>query len=107
MTTSLDKKETYLYGTLLALAQEQLDAIEKKIQGRLGFWGKSRMSARNHELTKFLLKIIEHKVGKGSVDPLSSLVDDLELIEADQQVWNDISADQLEYVRNVLAMSAP
>ena len=106
MSDNLDRKETYLYGTLLALVQEQLDAIDKRVSGRLGFWGRSRMSARNQTMMKFLRKIITHKISTGAIDPLTSVAIDLECIEQDNAVWDDISREQLEYVRNVLAAFA-
>ena len=35
----MDHKEHYLYGTLMALAQDQKDAINKLTTGTLGFFG--------------------------------------------------------------------
>ena len=102
MSSSLDKKEIYLYGTLLALIREQLESVDKVSGGKLGFWGKNRMQARNKEIDKFLRKIIEHKFGQGFSDPLEQILSDLELIRNDNNVWGDISTNQLEYISNIL-----
>jgi len=77
---SLDKKETYLWGTLLALVKEQLDAIDKSISGSLGFWGKSRMQARNKEMEKFLKKLVEYKVSRYGENTMEALIKDMDFI---------------------------
>ena len=77
-----DNKELYLYGTLVALFEEQVEAIDKLTDGRLGMWGKSRLGARNREIDKILDKILAHKRTKlgTSFDASSELQHDLESI---------------------------
>ena len=57
----LTHKEIYLYGTLLALAEEQGNALLKLQNQNLGFFGKSRLESRLKEIEKFFNKLIESK----------------------------------------------
>ena len=103
---SLDKKETYLWGTLLALVREQLDAINK--DSSLGFLGKSRMQSRNKAMIKFVKKLCKHKISKFGESPTfpphsDKLLQDLQFIEQDTQVWGNVDSGQLEYVSKMLA----
>jgi beta-lactamase class D len=100
----LDKKEIYLWGTLLALVKEQLEAINKTATGSLGFWGKSRIQARNKEMEKFLKKLIEHKLSCYGDDVMDALLKDIEFIKQDNQIWGDVSTSELEYIRSVLGI---
>tara|TARA_Y100000994_G_scaffold131754_1_gene107971 strand:+ start:290 stop:583 length:294 start_codon:yes stop_codon:yes gene_type:complete len=77
----MDNKELYLYGTLMALAQEQQDAISKLVTGSLGFFGKSRMQSRGREIGKSVEKVIQHKVRQGISNPQKSIINDLKSIE--------------------------
>lgn len=100
----MDKKETYLWGTLLALVREQLDAINK--YSSLGFWEKSRMQSRNKAMIKFMKKLCKYKIskfGESSTFPphLDKLLQDLQFIEQDTQEWGDVNSCQLEYVRKI------
>jgi hypothetical protein len=81
----VDKKETYLYGVLLALSREQLAAMEKAERRQLGVWGRYRAAARGDTMAKFIVKIMEHKSRDGLKDPL----DPIKAIEA-------VSVDALE-----------
>jgi hypothetical protein len=62
----MDNQELYLYGTLLALAEEQSVAMSKLARRELGWWGKGRIQSRGREIGKFLQKISNHKTSKGS-----------------------------------------
>ena len=105
MNRNLDKKETYLYGTLLALIQENLVALDKHQQGKLGFWGRARASSRNGAIDKFIKKIITHKSARGHDDPIDEMVLDLMHIQQDTQVWDGVSDDQLDMLRKLLTGS--
>ena len=105
MSRNLDKKETYLYGTLLALIQENLVAFEKHQQGKLGFWGRSRASSRNSAIDKFVQKVIDYKSAHGDDDPIGAMERDLAYIQQDSRVWDDISDDQLGMLRKLLTGS--
>ena len=98
----LDKKETYLWGTLLALVKEQLEALNKAASGSLGFWGKGRIQARNKAMEKFIKKLIEYKVSRFGEDTMDALLRDIEFIKQDNQVWGDVNLSELEYVCKVL-----
>ena len=101
----MDKKETYLYGTLLALIQDNLLAMEKHQKGKLGFWGRTRASSRNGVIDKFVQKIIDYKTNCGREDPIDDMVKDLSFIRQDAEAWNDISDEQLDMVRKLLVGS--
>ena len=102
MSRELDKKETYLYGTLIALIQDNLVALEKHRQGNLGFWGRSRASSRNSTIDKFVQKIIDHKAARGDADPIEEIVRDIAYIQLDSHVWDDVSDDALSMLRKLL-----
>ena len=78
----MDSKESYLYGTLLALADEQSVAISKLTQGSLGWWGKSRIQARGEKICDFIKKIIEYKTSQGSKNCSEEIRTDLEEIKS-------------------------
>lgn len=99
----LDKKETYLYGTLLELVHEQLVAWNKHQQGKLGIWGRARASSRNGTIDKFVQKIIDYKAAHGQADPTEEIVKDLALIRQDNAVWDGISDEQIEFLKKLLA----
>jgi hypothetical protein len=98
----MDKKETYLYGTLLALIQDNLKALEKHRQGKLGVWGRARASSRNGAIDKFIQKIIDYKSKCGQDDPIEDMDRDLSYIRQDTEVWDDISDEQLDMVRKLI-----
>ena len=98
----MDKKETYLYGTLLALVQDNLLALEKHQKGNLGFWGRARASSRNGTIDKFIQKIIDYKSKHGNGEPIDEIVQDLSFIRRDTEVWDDVSDEQLDMVRKLL-----
>ena len=98
----MDKKETYLYGTLLALIQDNLEALEKHQQGKLGIWGRARASSRNSAIDKFIQKIIDYKSKCGHENPIDEMVRDLSDMRLDTEVWDDASDEQLDMVRMLL-----
>lgn len=75
----MDTKELYLFGVLLALADEQSEAISKHAKGKLGWWGKSRIIPRGREIHKGIMMIIEHKTSKGldGTASIQNLVEDI------------------------------
>jgi hypothetical protein len=99
----LDKKDVYLWGTLLALVREQLAAIDKHVQGTLGMWGRARLQSRTKEIQKFIFKLMERKMRFCSDEALEALHADLAEIRADNGMWHDVTPSELEYVRTILA----
>lgn len=102
----MDKKNIYLWGTLLALVREQLDAIDKQVGGRLGIWGKSRFHSRSKQLQKFLFELYHRKAQTHGDQAVQALLEDLQQIENDKNTWKDITQNELEYVRNMLGSLA-
>jgi len=101
----MDAKDTYLWGTLLALVREQLAAIEKQVAGDLGMWGKMRSQSRNKAMQKFLFKLFLRKVqahGDDAAKAMHAMQAELEQIEKDKKTWSDITPEELQYVRNIL-----
>ena len=103
MNRRLDNKETYLFGTLLALVREQLEAVEKLHAGKLGWWGRGRMAPRSQTMGKFMRALLAHKAEKGVIDPLAEVSADLEFIERDDRTWSDVTPREIEFVRDALA----
>ena len=89
----MDHKEHYLYGTLMALAQDQNDAIKKLTTGTLGFFGKSRIQNRGREIGKFITKISNHKNKQGIQNIYESIQEDLNSIKN-----KDFPFDKKEYL---------
>jgi len=106
LNRNLDKKETYSYGTLLALIQENLVALEKHRRGKLGIWARTRASSRNSAIDKFVQKIIDRKAACGNNDPIEEIVLDLAFIQQDTGVWDDVSDEQLDMLRKLLTGSS-
>jgi len=98
----LESKENYLYGTLFALVKEQLDTIDVQISRGLGMWAKMRFQARTKEIGKFVTKILKLKKARYGDKAVPIFLDDLEYIESDEELWNDVTSGQVEYVRNIL-----
>lgn len=99
----MNNQDIYLWGTLLALVREQLAAVDKHLNGRLGIWGRARFHARTKEMGNFVIKLLQHKAqsyGDGAVDALHA---DLATIENDSHAWQDVTSQELEYVRVFLA----
>ena len=95
------KKETYLYGQLFALAKEQLAALDKRIEGRLGIWGKNRLNARTRRLSKVLQEIFILKIKSDVNDPdlvLSEINKDLVSL---RRAWDDVSQGELDYLKSM------
>lgn len=103
----MEAKDTYLYGTLFALVKEQLDAIDLQISGGLGMWAKMRFQSRTKEIEKFVRKILKRKIANHGEQALQLVIDDLEHIESNKELWSDVSSAQIEYVRNILRYSSP
>lgn len=100
---SLDKKETYLYGTLFALVHDNLLAFEKHKQGKLGIWGRARASSRNSTIDKFVGKLFSYKDDQGHNDPTTEIIADLTFISQNNEVWGDITDEQVKFVKNLVA----
>ncbi len=98
----LNKKEIYLWGTLLALVKEQLEAINKVTSGSIGFWGKGRIKSRNKAMEKLLKKLIAHKISRFGEEAVGELLKDIAFIHQDRKVWGEVNSSHLNYVRKVL-----
>ena len=93
-----DQKEKYLYGTLLALVRDNLAALDRHQQGKLGLWGRSRASNRNRAIDKFVQKLIDYKSKQGCSDPTSAIISDLARIEKDENQWGDIDTRPVDFL---------
>jgi len=54
-------KETYQYGVLMALSEEQSEAIDRLIGGSLGWWGRARIDSRVKKMLSLLEDLISGK----------------------------------------------
>jgi len=97
----MDSEELYLYGTLMALAEEQQEAINKLVAGSLGFFGKSRMQSRGREIGKFIFKIANHKTKVGIQNVNESILLDLESIKSGN-FPKKYSDDVVDMVKNYI-----
>ena len=97
----MDTEELYLYGALLALAQDQQEAITKLTSGSLGFFGKSRIQSRGREIGKFISKIATHKKRVGIPALTEPILTDLELIKSGA-LHKSYSDDVIDMVKNYL-----
>tara|TARA_B110000196_G_scaffold45524_1_gene35886 strand:+ start:643 stop:936 length:294 start_codon:yes stop_codon:yes gene_type:complete len=97
----MDNEELYLYGALLALAQDQQEAITKLTSGSLGFFGKSRIQSRGREIGKFISKIENHKKKVGIKNLNENILADLELIKSGA-FPKSYSNDVIDMIKNYL-----
>lgn len=97
----MDNEELYLYGALLALAQDQQEAITKLTSGSLGFFGKSRIQSRGREIGKFISKIENHKKKGGIKNLNENILADLELIKSGA-FPKSYSNDVIDMIKNYL-----
>jgi hypothetical protein len=102
VTVALDSTEVYLYGTLFALVKEQLDAVNRHAEGKLGFWGKGRIQPRTRTITKFLIRVLQHKQSAHGGDAIQRIADDLDFMVVDRGLWKDVAVEQVEYIRGIL-----
>jgi len=78
----MHSKENYLYATLLALTEEQSEAISQLTQGNLGWWGKGRVQARGAKICGLIEKIIAYKTSQGSMNCSEEIMKDLQGIKS-------------------------
>lgn len=97
----MDSEEIYLYGTLMALAKEQDEAINKLVDGSLGFFGKSRIQSRGRAIGKFLNKIADYKTKVGIKNIRESIDSDLEQIK-NGNFPKRYSKESVELIKNYL-----
>ena len=100
---TLNKKEVYLYGTLLALVNENFVAMEKHRRGELGMWGRARASSRNSTIDKFVVKLFSYKEGQGCSNPANEILADLSFIDQDYETWGDVPTEQVAFVIKLVA----
>lgn len=105
MNYQMDPKETYLYGILFVLVKDQLAAKEKQMAGNLGMWGKSRLNSRNKEIEKIIFHLFDKKNSLGE-EILPEVLADLEYIETEPNRWAEVTAEELEYLREILPQLA-
>ena len=98
----LDAEEARLYEALLALVGDQLASVRKAAASRFAFWGKGKIQARNKDIETCLSRIIDCKVDTHGEAALSAILGDLNAIEDDRGRWPDVSADQINCVRQIL-----
>jgi len=98
----LDTEETRLYGALLTLVRDQLSSVKKAANSRFAFWGKDKIRSRNKDIETCLFRIIESKYETHGDDAFSAILTDLNAIEDDRTLWPDVSADEVDCVRQIL-----
>jgi hypothetical protein len=98
----LDTEETHLYGALLTLVRDQLSSVKKAAKSRFPFWGKGKIRSRNKDIETCLFRIIESKYETHGDEAFSAILTDLNVIEDDRTLWPDVSADEVDCVRQIL-----
>ncbi|MFC1600812.1 hypothetical protein ACFL34_00490 [Candidatus Sumerlaeota bacterium] len=96
----MTSKETYEYGTLLALIRDQNKAIQKQANGELGWWGRGRIRPRGLTMVKFAFNIFRSKAERlPNLDAVNeSIVSDLKIIACDPKVWGQVSDSEIDDV---------
>ena len=97
----MDSEEMYLYGILMALAEEQDESIQKLVNGSLGFFGKLRVQSRGREIGKFISKISNYKTKVGIKNVHESILADIAWIE-DGNFPKTYSSDVFKMLKNYL-----
>lgn len=58
---TLSRQELYRYGVLMALGEEQSDAINKLISRDLGWWGRARLHSRVTKMLSLFEDLVRDK----------------------------------------------
>ena len=97
------KKETYLYGQLVSLTRDNLAALDKHLDGRLGIWGKTRLSSRSRRINEILRQIffLKSEAGNFTVDHLLIEID--KDLDALHRTWDDVTQEELKYMKSLTA----
>ena len=98
----LDAEEIRLYGALLTLVRDQLASVKKAANSRFAFLGKDKIQSRNKDIETCLFRIIESKYETYGEAAFSVILTDLNTIEDDRTLWPDVSADEVDCVRQIL-----
>ena len=78
---SFTPSETYQYGFLMALAEEQSEAMDKLINRSLGWWGRSRIEGRVNKMVSLLNDLIVGKQLSTRDEAISQVRADLQSIK--------------------------
>ena len=97
------KKETYLYGQLVSLSRDNLAAIDKLVDGRLGVWGKGRLNARSRRINEILQQIFALKIEAGNLDVDHLLMEIDKDLDALHRTWDDVTQEELDYMKSLTA----
>jgi len=100
----MTKTEIYEYAMYFSLAKDQHKALDKQDQGKLGWFGRTRLPSRLEAIEKTVNKIIKYKLNRLESVPadfakrcdaiLSTILDDLEHIGNDTKAWDDVNEDE-------------
>lgn len=96
-----NQKDIQLYRKLVSLTRKQLAAISENVSRDAGRWDKFIFLYRNAKFKKTILKLLllkDTRLGDEQKS-VAEMMSDLKAIEADTSQWQDITRDELDYIR--------
>jgi len=99
---NIDPRDIRSYRRLTGLSAKQLAAIKARISGDTSRWKSLVFVFRNWRMKMTLLKLLGKKRRRIGDDDLSELLEDLGKIEADEDRWQAVGKEELDYVQIVL-----
>ena len=99
----LNPHDLRLYRRTVTLGAKQLATIEARVAGDESRWKNFLFTDRNRRLKKLLLKILSNKQRRlGEDAALREVLADLKKIEVDENAWQAVGKEELDYVQMVL-----
>jgi len=99
----LNPHDLRLYRRTVTLGAKQLATIEARVAGDKSRWKNFLFTDRNRRLKKLLLKILSNKQRRlGEDAALREVLADLKKIEVDENAWQAVGKEELDYVQMVL-----
>ncbi len=97
----MNRCETKLYGSLAKLTVKQLAFIGSQLESDSGRLSKFTFVCRNSKIKRLLEKLWLCKDGANNENAGKEIMDDMDLIQADEVVWPHFTETEIDYLRMI------
>ncbi len=97
----MNRCEIKLYESLAKLAVKQLAFIGSQLESDSGRLSKFIFVYRNSRIKRLLEKLWQCKEGANNESAGKEVMDDMDLIQADEVVWPHITETEIDYLRMI------